>query len=191
MRQGVERALLEDPRTAATRPLLLAVDHARHRIAGVDQAAQLPATLGGDKPLELTIYVPEAALPAWRGLLLIHSHGDVALAVNGQPGTLLAPRRSELFLEFAPHDQEANARPAPADCRTFAIDPACLQPGVNRLTLTNATVSAIEYTTGIGDNSKTTSAYDTHELERVSFTYQRIVVESLTGQTSAEDDWTQ
>jgi type VI secretion system secreted protein Hcp len=59
------------------------------------------------------------------------------------------------------------------------------------ITLTNATVSAIEYTTGIGDNSKTTSAYDTHELERVSFTYQRIVVESLTGQTSAEDDWTQ
>jgi type VI secretion system secreted protein Hcp len=61
------------------------------------------------------------------------------------------------------------------------------------VTLTNATVSAIEYTTGTGDSagsSKTTSSYDTHELERVSFTYQRIVVESLTGQTSAEDDWT-
>lgn len=62
------------------------------------------------------------------------------------------------------------------------------------VTLTNATVSAIEYMTGMDDNSgssKTTTTYDTHEIERVSFTYQRIVVESLTGQTSAEDDWTQ
>ncbi|NLG52068.1 MAG: hypothetical protein GX552_18320 [Chloroflexi bacterium] len=130
---------LEDPRTAATRPLLLAVDHTRHRVAGVDQVGQLPATLEMDKPLELTIYVPQAALPAWRGLLLVHSHGDIALAVNGQPGTALAPRRSELFAEFIPTGTGANARPAPADCRTFAIDPAWLQPGLNRLTLTNAT----------------------------------------------------
>jgi len=129
---------LEDPRTAATKPLLLAVDHTRHRIAGVDQVGQLPATLEADKPLELTLYVPEAVLPAWGGRLLVHSHGDIALAVNGQPGTALAPQRSELFLEFATHDREANARPALADCRTFAINPACLQPGPNRLTLTNA-----------------------------------------------------
>lgn len=60
--------------------------------------------------------------------------------------------------------------------------------------LTDATVSCIEYTTGTGESaesSKTQSAYDTHELEQVSFTYRRIELENLPGKTSAMDDWTQ
>jgi len=60
--------------------------------------------------------------------------------------------------------------------------------------LTNATVSSVNYTTGQGESAesaKTASAYDTHELELVSFTYQRIETENLPGKTSAVDDWKQ
>jgi type VI secretion system secreted protein Hcp len=59
--------------------------------------------------------------------------------------------------------------------------------------LANATVSQIRQVTGSGESSssaKTSATYDTHELEEVSFTYQRIEVENKPGQTSAEDDWT-
>ena len=60
--------------------------------------------------------------------------------------------------------------------------------------LANATVSKLRQITGKGesaDTAKTQAAYDTHELEEVSFTYQRIEVENLPGKTSAVDDWTQ
>jgi len=61
--------------------------------------------------------------------------------------------------------------------------------------LLNATVSSVEYMTGTGGESASTakhgSAYDTHELEKVKFTYQRIEIENVTGKTSAVDDWTQ
>lgn len=58
--------------------------------------------------------------------------------------------------------------------------------------LTNATVSAVQYLTGTGESAesaKTNAAYDTHELEQVSFTYQKIEMENLPGKTSASDDW--
>lgn len=61
--------------------------------------------------------------------------------------------------------------------------------------LTEATVASVEYMTGTGDDSASTAkhsaAYDTHELERVKFTYRRIEIENITGKTSAVDDWTQ
>ncbi|HYQ43725.1 MAG TPA: type VI secretion system tube protein TssD [Polyangiaceae bacterium] len=60
--------------------------------------------------------------------------------------------------------------------------------------LINATVSAVSYTTGGGESAesaKTTATHDTHELEKVSFTYQRIEVEHKAGKTSAVDDWRQ
>lgn len=63
-----------------------------------------------------------------------------------------------------------------------------------KITLTNATVSRISYVTGSGESAgtaKTQAAYDTHELEEVSFTYQRIDVEHTTGKTMATDDWKQ
>ena len=58
--------------------------------------------------------------------------------------------------------------------------------------LTNATVCSVQYLTGTGESAesaKTTAAYDTHELEQVSFTYQKIEMEHLPGKTSASDDW--
>lgn len=54
--------------------------------------------------------------------------------------------------------------------------------------LKNATVSKIVQSTG--SSSKTANTLDTHELEEISFTYQRIEMENLTHKTSAEDDWT-
>src|SRR5690606_24987565 len=61
------------------------------------------------------------------------------------------------------------------------------------VTLGNATVSKIVQSTGSGESAgsaKTNATFDTHELEEVSFTYQRIDVECKSGQTSAGDDWT-
>ncbi len=61
-----------------------------------------------------------------------------------------------------------------------------------KITLTNATVSKIHYTTGSGESAntaKTQSSYDTHELEEVAFTYQRIDVEDVGAKTMASDDW--
>jgi len=58
--------------------------------------------------------------------------------------------------------------------------------------LVNATVSKVKQVTGVGESagsSKTSNTFDTHELEQVSFTYQRIEVENKPGQTSAMDDW--
>jgi type VI secretion system secreted protein Hcp len=61
--------------------------------------------------------------------------------------------------------------------------------------LVDATVASVEYMTGTDDNSASTAkhqaAYDTHELERVKFTYRRIEIENVVGKTSAVDDWTQ
>jgi type VI secretion system secreted protein Hcp len=58
--------------------------------------------------------------------------------------------------------------------------------------LINATVSNIRWMTGAGESAssaKTTAAYDTHELEEISFTYQRIEVEHQQAKTAAIDDW--
>ena len=62
--------------------------------------------------------------------------------------------------------------------------------------LVNATVAKIDYITGGAggegvNTAKHQSGYDTHELEAVALTYQRIEMENRTGSTMAEDDWTQ
>jgi type VI secretion system secreted protein Hcp len=59
--------------------------------------------------------------------------------------------------------------------------------------LTNATVSNVKYMTGTGEegagSAKHQSAFDTHELEAVSFTYQKIEIENKDGKTMFLDDW--
>jgi len=63
-----------------------------------------------------------------------------------------------------------------------------------KITLEGATVTEIKYSTG-GDDSagsvKTTELLDTHELEFVSLTYRKIVMEHVLGSTASEDDWAQ
>ncbi len=75
----------------------------------------------------------------------------------------------------------------------FHTTPDGLEEVYHTIRLVNATVSKLAQSTGTGESSgssKTSATYDTHELEEISFTYQRIEVENLPGQTSAEDDWT-
>jgi type VI secretion system secreted protein Hcp len=54
------------------------------------------------------------------------------------------------------------------------------------ITLVNATISQLVQS--ISD-TRHDSAIDKHELEDVSFTFQRIEIESKLGKTSAVDDW--
>lgn len=142
---------LENPETAAAKPLLLAVDHERNRIAGIDQTYQLPAKIPAKGRLTLVLRVPAAALPAWRGICLAHSHGDVELEINGQPASEIrwghdaaGAFRSEIFMEFTDQYWDKEARPKPENCRTFRFDPACLQPGANQLILLNRTAGELE-----------------------------------------------
>lgn len=59
--------------------------------------------------------------------------------------------------------------------------------------LTNAHVANIKQYTGSGEASassaKHTSDTDTHELEEVALTFQKIEVENKPGKTTAMDDW--
>jgi len=142
---------LGDPRTAAAKPLLLAVEHSRHKIAHIDQPGQLPAQLPANGTLDLTIYVPAAALPAWRALLLVRSYGDVALSLNGRAHESLRYANSDLgvcrcnlFPEIGlPHWKE-DERIQPDQCRIFRLADESLLPGVNRLRLTNLTDRELE-----------------------------------------------
>lgn len=64
----------------------------------------------------------------------------------------------------------------------------------HKVTLTNATIAKVVYQTGGGtvggeSTARSTSAYDTMEVEAVSLTYQRIDNENVTGSTMAADDW--
>lgn len=73
--------------------------------------------------------------------------------------------------------------------------PDGLEEVYHTIKLVNATVAKIRQSTGGGGaesagSAKTSASYDTHELEDISFTYQRIEVENKPGQTSADDDWT-
>jgi type VI secretion system secreted protein Hcp len=57
------------------------------------------------------------------------------------------------------------------------------------LKLTNATVSEIDqYLEG---DPEADQSHDVHELERVSFTFQRIEIQNKDGKTMAVDDWFQ
>lgn len=74
----------------------------------------------------------------------------------------------------------------------YKTTPEGVEEVYHKIKLTEATVSKIHYTTGTGESAgsaKTQASYDTHELEEVSFTYQKIEVESTIGSTMAGDSW--
>ena len=128
---------LDDPASAATKPLLLSVAHARHRVPDVDLPPQVPVALQPGESVELEIYVAGAALPARRALVLVHSGGDISATLNGAASTPLPQlNRSELFPEFVAH-ANVESRPDREDCRVLRIDPAALVGGFNRLAITN------------------------------------------------------
>ena len=55
--------------------------------------------------------------------------------------------------------------------------------------LVNASVSEIDQ--HLAGDSKQDQSHDVHELEKISFTFQRIEIESKDGKTMAVDDWYQ
>lgn len=76
-----------------------------------------------------------------------------------------------------------------------ATTPEGIEEVYYTIKLVNATVSQVRYMTGGNTvegsgSAKNTSTYDTHELEELSFTYQRIELEHKPGKTAAFDDWT-
>ena len=87
--------------------------------------------------------LPQSTLPAWRCLLLANSHGDVKVAVNGEPASSLQfsageeGHRSEIFLEFADQYFQKDARPKPSDCRIFKPKASMLQAGENVIQIAN------------------------------------------------------
>jgi hypothetical protein len=141
---------LDTPAGASKKPLLLAADHRRHRVEGVDQSALLPATLAGGETLSVPLYIPASTLPTWRCLALVQSHGDVRLRINQQPGLEIrhgrahsGPFRSEILLEYANQYGDADDRPQPADCRTFQIPPDHLVAGDNQVLIENTTAAPL------------------------------------------------
>jgi len=142
---------LDHAATASAKPLLFAVQHNRHRIAGVDQTGQLPVKLAAGTELTLTLELPAAALPAERALLLVHSHGDIGVSING---VMAAPMhsgnghgstyRSEIFCEFVDQYFAVGNRPKPEDCRNFSVAATALRSGTNTLVLTNPGPAELE-----------------------------------------------
>lgn len=136
---------LDKPETASAKPLLFAVEHAHNRIPGTDQKASLPANIPDQEMLLFPIRVPAAALPAWRGMVLVNSHGNINLSVNGSTASEVylngtSVYRSEIFLEYFNKD----VCPVPEDCRLFRVDPACLTAGDNRLEIMNVSGKELE-----------------------------------------------
>jgi hypothetical protein len=140
---------LGNPATAATKPLLLAVEHAKNRVTGVDQPAQLPKGIEPGKSAEFSIHIPLVALPAWRCMILARSGGNIDLTLNGRALTeqryqsdWIGLYRNVMFLEYAMPPQYA--RPAQAEeGRIFGADPSALQAGNNLITITNTTERAL------------------------------------------------
>jgi type VI secretion system secreted protein Hcp len=59
--------------------------------------------------------------------------------------------------------------------------------------LEKATVMRVEYSTGLGASETTAkhgAQYDTHEIEIVSLSYDKIIHENIDGKTTADDQWT-
>ncbi len=103
---------------------------------------QLPAEIESGDTREFTLYLPKAALPAWRCQLLIYSRGDIGLKVNGAPAKENPKlRRAEIFVEHTPQARDNYTpmpRPDAEDCRLFYADPAALRPGMNNIEVINA-----------------------------------------------------
>lgn len=128
---------LASPETASEKPLLFSLTHRQHRLVGVDLPGVLPVMLPPHGAAAGTLHLPEGAFPIRRALLLVHSGGDCAVLLNGQPLQELSMlRRAELFPEFVPHNQQ-HRRPRNEDCRVFEVYPGLLHAGENRWTFQN------------------------------------------------------
>jgi len=138
---------LGDPATASDGPVLLAADHARHRKTLVDGPAVVPLEIAPGDSAEVLLHVPASALPRRRCLALVHSGGDVALDVAGRRARPRPYRksagRSELFVEYYDRQWMPDARPEPAACRVFTVDPDTLSAGPVPVRVTNTSAGPL------------------------------------------------
>ncbi len=136
---------LDNPRSAAKKPLLFSISYKPTRVPYVDIPGQLPAPLPAGEKLELSLYLAKTVFPLCRALLLVHSFGDIEICVNGGPAEELPnSRRPEIFVEHTDRIFQLEDRPQNEDCRTFDVEPSSLLAGVNKLTLTNISGRKLE-----------------------------------------------
>ena len=133
---------LDDPESAAHKPLLFSVGHQRNRIPHVDLPPHVPVSLAPEEEVTLSMTLPTTALPAERARVLIHTAGDVDLTVNGhQAEDLVEHRRMEIFIEYTAGSGEPlpEYRPPKGDTRVFRFPSSCLRAGENTFTIKNTT----------------------------------------------------
>jgi len=142
---------LGNPRTAAVKPMLLAVEHSNHKMADIDQPWQLPMVLPSRETVDLTIYVPRIALPTRKAMILVHSHGDIMLNVNERSvmevrfhDSSVGAYRNALFMEITLPDWKPEGTVKLEDYRVFRLDDQALVSGVNHLRLKNLTDRELE-----------------------------------------------
>ncbi len=146
---------LDNPKTAAAKPVLFAVEHSKSKMKCVDNPGQLPTRLADEETCEFTIFIPRTALTAWRALLLVHSYGDISLTVNGNDAVSVRfgmPYRSlyrnAIFMNSGapPHLKPVEQLETmdSDNCRVMKIDPYMLKPGANKLRVGNLSGRELE-----------------------------------------------
>lgn len=142
---------LDDPSTAAIKPLVLSVNHQRSR-QHCDLPALIPVTIAAGASFTLPVRVPAAALPSWRALVHVETTGgDIHLQL-GSNGKVHTPRegdagnacRSEVFIEFVNHYRPQSLRGVPENCRQFEINTLKLMPGINDMVFINPGSSPVQ-----------------------------------------------
>jgi type VI secretion system secreted protein Hcp len=71
----------------------------------------------------------------------------------------------------------------------FKTDDSGKEVCYQTIALENGTISKLRQYSGQAGGAKHGEEHDTHELEDVSFTFQKITMTNNTGKTAASDDW--
>lgn len=124
---------LDDPARAAQKPLLFSVPVERHR-KDVDLPGVLPAVVPPGGEVSLPLWLPPAALPARRALLLISGARDGRVELNGvELERLPWTKGAEIFVEYIGQTDTPDRRDGPGVSRGYRFDPGILRAGLNEL----------------------------------------------------------
>ena len=138
---------LGEPDKCAEKPLLYSVSQSSHRLE-TDLPSQLPAALKAGESKDFTISIAQTAFPIKSALVLIHSHKNVSLQVNGEKTVDLCSLgrsgRTQLFVDYIDPAIPLDQQPVNEDCRLFQAHPTSLKPGINTLTVSNTSDAALK-----------------------------------------------
>jgi len=136
---------LDDPENARKKPLLFSATHGNFRVAEADLGWALPKNVEAGESVDVTLYLPQTALPARRARLLLYTGGDVAVRVNGaETEDLPHRRRLNLFLESFCEANLQGKSFTRDDCRVLRFDPNALRAGANTVTIENLAGKPLE-----------------------------------------------